>query len=292
ADLENKLDKISNGDFTRLSLLEEFWKNLDESTQKITNVERKDIINVINETLAPYIFDQDLENPRLCPECGDGTLTLLSFKDGSFVGCSNYPECKFQRDLSAKSAKSIQKEIIAIDPKTKQNIILQSGRYGPYLELENIEIDGKPKRASIPKNINIDDLNEKTAIQLISLPRIIGNHPDTNEEIIGAIGRYGPYLKHENTYVNKIELDDIYTIGLNRAVSLINEQSKKTSTNSSNKNLGKYPNTEKDIIVTSGRYGPYIKYDRKNYSIGKDYSIENITLDNAIQIISSKAKKK
>jgi DNA topoisomerase-1 len=292
ADLENKLDKISNGDFTRLSLLEEFWKNLDESTQKITNVERKDIINVINETLAPYIFDQDLENPRSCPECGDGTLTLLSFKDGSFVGCSNYPECKFQRDLSAKSAKSIQKEIIAIDPKTKQNIILQSGRYGPYLELENIEIDGKPKRASIPKNINIDDLNEKTAIQLISLPRIIGNHPDTNEEIIGAIGRYGPYLKHENTYVNKIELDDIYTIGLNRAVSLINEQSKKKSTNSSNKNLGKYPNTENDIILTNGRYGPYIKYDRKNYSIGKDYSIENITLDNAIQIISSKAKKK
>ena len=95
-----------------------------------------------------------------------------------------------------------------------------------------------------------------------------------------------------NTYVNKIELDDIYTIGLNRAVSLINEQSKKTSTNSSNKNLGKYPNTENDIILTSGRYGPYIKYDRKNYSIGKDYSIENITLDNAIQIISSKAKKK
>ena len=292
ADLENKLDKISNGDFTRLSLLEEFWKNLDESTQKITNIERKDIINVINETLAPYIFDQDLENPRLCPECGDGTLTLLSFKDGSFVGCSNYPECKFQRDLSAKSIQSIQKEIIAIDPTTKQNIILQSGRYGPYLELENIEIDGKPKRASIPKNINIDDLNEKTAIQLISLPRIIGNHPDTNEEIIGAIGRYGPYLKHMNTYVNKIELDEIYTIGLNRAVSLINEQSKKSPTNSSNKNLGKYPNTENDIILTSGRYGPYIKYDRKNYSISKDYSIDDITLDDAIQIISSKAKKK
>lgn len=292
ADLEDKLDKISNGDFTRLSLLEEFWKNLDESTQKITDIERKDIINVINETLAPYIFDQDLENPRLCPECGDGTLTLLSFKDGSFVGCSNYPECKFQRDLSAKSAKSIQKEIIAIDPKTKQNIILQSGRYGPYLELENIEIDGKPKRASIPKNINIDDLSEKTAIQLISLPRIIGNHPDTNEEIIGAIGRYGPYLKHVNTYVNKIELDEIYTIGLNRAVSLINEESKKSSTNSSNKNLGKYPNTENDIILTSGRYGPYIKYDRKNYSISKDYSIDDITLDDAIQIISSKAKKK
>ena len=292
ADLENKLDKISNGDFTRLSLLEEFWKNLDESTQKITNVERKDIINVINETLAPFIFDQDLENPRLCPECSDGTLTLLSFKDGSFVGCSNYPECKFQRDLSAKSVKSIQKEIIAVDPATKQNIILQSGRYGPYLELENIEIDGKPKRASIPKNINIDDLNEKTAVQLISLPRIIGNHPDTNEEIIGAIGRYGPYLKHMNTYVNKIELDEIYTIGLNRAVSLINEQSKKSPSNSSNKNLGKYPNTENDIILTSGRYGPYIKYDRKNYSISKDYSIDDITLDNAIQIISSKAKKK
>ena len=292
ADLENKLDKISNGDFTRLSLLEEFWKNLDESTQKITNVERKDIINVINETLAPFIFDQDLENPRLCPECSDGTLTLLSFKDGSFVGCSNYPECKFQRDLSAKSAKSIQKKIIAVDPTTKQNIILQSGRYGPYLELENIEIDGKPKRASIPKNINIDDLNEQTAIQLISLPRIIGNHPDTNEEIIGAIGRYGPYLKHVNTYVNKIELDEIYTIGLNRAVSLLNEQSKKSPSNSSNKNLGKYPNTENDIILTSGRYGPYIKYDRKNYSISKDYSIDDITLDNAIQIISSKAKKK
>ena len=292
ADLENKLDKISNGDYTRLSLLEEFWKNLDESTQKITDIERKEIINVINETLAPYIFDQDLENPRLCPECSDGTLTLLSFKDGSFVGCSNYPECKFQRDLSAKSTKSIQKEIVAIDPQTKENIILQSGRYGPYLELENIEIDGKPKRTSIPKNINIDNLDEKTAIQLISLPRLIGNHPDTKEEIVGAIGRYGPYLKHKNTYVNKIELDEIATIGLNRAVSLINEQTKKNSPNASNTILGKYPTTENDIILTSGRYGPYIKYNRKNYSIGKDYSMEDITLDNAIQIINSKDKKK
>ena len=292
ADLENKLDKISNGDYTRLFLLEEFWKNLDESTQKITDIERKEIINVINETLAPYIFDQDLENPRLCPECSDGTLTLLSFKDGSFVGCSNYPECKFQRDLSAKSTKSIQKEIVAIDPQTKENIILQSGRYGPYLELENIEIDGKPKRTSIPKNINIDNLDEKTAIQLISLPRLIGNHPDTKEEIVGAIGRYGPYLKHKNTYVNKIELDEIATIGLNRAVSLINEQTKKNSPNASNTILGKYPTTENDIILTSGRYGPYIKYNRKNYSIGKDYSMEDITLDNAIQIINSKDKKK
>lgn len=292
ADLENKLDKISNGDYTRLSLLEEFWKNLDESTQKITDIERKEIINVINETLAPYIFDQDLENPRLCPECNDGTLTLLSFKDGSFVGCSNYPECKFQRDLSAKSTKSIQKEIVAIDPQTKENIILQSGRYGPYLELENIEIDGKPKRTSIPKNINIDNLDEKTAIQLISLPRLIGNHPDTKEEIVGAIGRYGPYLKHKNTYVNKIELDEMATIGLNRAVSLINEQTKKNSPNASNTILGKYPTTENDIILTSGRYGPYIKYNRKNYSIGKDYSMEDITLDNAIQIINSKDKKK
>jgi DNA topoisomerase-1 len=292
ADLENKLDKISNGDYTRLSLLEEFWTNLDESTQKITDIERKEIINVINETLAPYIFDQDLENPRLCPECSDGTLTLLSFKDGSFVGCSNYPECKFQRDLSAKSTKSIQKEIVAIDPQTKENIILQSGRYGPYLELENIEIDGKPKRTSIPKNINIDNLDEKTAIQLISLPRLIGNHPDTKEEIVGAIGRYGPYLKHKNTYVNKIELDEIATIGLNRAVSLINEQTKKNSPNASNTILGKYPTTENDIILTSGRYGPYIKYNRKNYSIGKDYSMEDITLDNAIQIINSKDKKK
>jgi len=292
ADLENKLDKISNGDYARLSLLEEFWKNLDESTQKITDIERKEIINVINETLAPYIFDQDLENPRLCPECSDGTLTLLSFKDGSFVGCSNYPECKFQRDLSAKSTKSIQKEIVAIDPQTKENILLQSGRYGPYLELENIEIDGKPKRTSIPKNINIDNLDEKTAIQLISLPRLIGNHPDTKEEIVGAIGRYGPYLKHKNTYVNKIELDEIATIGLNRAVSLINEQTKKNSPNASNTILGKYPTTENDIILTSGRYGPYIKYNRKNYSIGKDYSMEDITLDNAIQIINSKDKKK
>ena len=169
---------------------------------------------------------------------------------------------------------------------------MQSGRYGPYLELENIEIDGKPKRTSIPKNINIDNLDEKTAIQLISLPRLIGNHPDTKEEIVGAIGRYGPYLKHMNTYVNKIELDEIATIGLNRAVSLINEQAKKSSPNASNTILGKYPTTENDIILTSGRYGPYIKYNRKNYSIGKDYSIEDITLDNAIQIINSKDKKK
>ena len=294
ADLENKLDKISNGDFTRISLLEDFWKKLDTSTKGVEDVERKEVVNALNDTLAPYIFDQSQENPRLCPSCNKGELTLLSFKTGSFVGCTSYPDCKFQRDLSAKADSFDGEKIIAIDPDTNKNIILKNGRYGPYLELEMTDVEEKPKRTSIPKEINIDQMNEEIAIKLIALPRLIGNHPETQEEIIAAIGPYGPYIKHQSTYVNKLNIDDFLSIGLNRAITLIEEKdSSPRSGSKSGKNsiIGKFPNTNDDIILSSGRFGPYLKYKKKNYSLGKNISVETLNLEEAIKIIDLKDKK-
>ncbi|MDG2187078.1 MAG: type I DNA topoisomerase [Hyphomicrobiales bacterium] len=291
ADLEEKLDQISNGDYTRLSLLNDFWNNLDESTKDVSEISRKEVVEKLNETLAPYIFNQELEDPRKCPECGDGTLTLLSFKEGSFVGCSNYPTCKYQRDLSGKNTTTPSKKIIAKEPETGINITLQIGRYGPYLELENKDPDTKPKRVSVPKNIDLDNISEEEAINLISLPRIVGVHPNTKEDIIGALGRYGPYIKHQNTYVNLKEVEELYDIGLNRAVTLIDEKNKKTP-NTKNKLIGKHPKSNEDIIAAEGKYGPYIKYLKKNYSIPKDLSMEEIDLEKAIQLIETKNKKK
>ena len=290
ADLEEKLDQISNGDYTRLSLLNNFWTNLDESTKDITEISRKEVVEKLNETLAPYIFDQELDEPRKCPECGNGTLTLLSFKEGSFIGCSNYPTCKFQRDLSGKNTKSNSKQIITKDPKSGMDITLQVGRYGPYLELDDTDPDKKPKRVSVPKNIDLDNISEELAINLISLPRLVGIHPNTNNEIIGALGRYGPYIKHQNTYANLKEMDELYTIGLNRAITLIDEKDKKNP-KANNQSIGKHPKSNDEIIAAQGKYGPYIKYQKKNYSIPKDISIDNIDIDKALEIISLKNKK-
>ena len=167
---------------------------------------------------------------------------------------------------------------------TGNEITLQSGRYGPYLEVEdsNMEND-KPKRVSIPRNIKVEDLSDELALQLISLPKSIGNHPETNQEITGAIGRYGPYIKHENTYVS-IKLEDLFAIGLNRAVTLIDEKNK-VSPSSPNQILGQYPKTKNDIILSSGRYGPYLKYKKKNYSVGKNISVETLNLEEAINCL-------
>ena len=290
ADLEQKLDQISNGDFTRISLLEDFYSNLDMKTKNVKDIERIEVMENLVDTLAPHIFGQDSENPRLCPDCSGGKITLKSFESGSFLCCSNYPDCNFQHGLGKNDAIATQKQVIAIDPMTGNEITLQSGRYGPYLEVEdsNMEND-KPKRVSIPRNIKLEDLSDELALQLISLPKSIGNHPETNQEITGAIGRYGPYIKHENTYVS-IKLEDLFAIGLNRAVTLIDEKNK-VSPSSPNQILGQYPKTKNDIILSSGRYGPYLKYKKKNYSVGKNISVETLNLEEAIKIIDLKDKK-
>tara|TARA_Y100000590_G_C15747123_1_gene1022553 strand:- start:6869 stop:9367 length:2499 start_codon:yes stop_codon:yes gene_type:complete len=285
ADLEEKLDNISNGDYSRLSLLENFWSNLDSTTTNINDVSRKEVVEVLNESLAPYIFNQELDDPRACPDCSNGKLTLLSFKEGSFVGCTNYPDCKYQRNLSEKNKTVVLNQIIAIDPISGKNILLQNGRYGPYLELE--DSDAAPKRTSVPKGVSLDEITESLAISLISLPRTVGVNPDTNQEIISALGRYGPYIKHENTYVNLKDYEELFTIGLNRAISLIDEKNKR-SPNKTMQLIGKHKKTNDEIVLMEGKYGPYLKYQKKNYSIPKNIKIEDLDLDISIELIENK----
>ncbi len=289
ADLEEKLDRISNGDFTRISLLQDFYSNLDKKTSNVKAIERIAVMDNLANSLAPNIFDQN-SDPRLCPDCRNGKITLKSFESGSFLCCSNYPDCNFQHGLGKNDPLAVQKQVVAIDPITGNEITLQSGRYGPYLEIEDLNKgDEKPKRVSIPKNVKNEDLTEELALQLISLPKTVGKHPDTNEDITGAIGRYGPYIKHENTFVS-VKLEELLAIGLNRAVTLINEKNI-ASPSSPNRILGQYPKTKNDIVLSSGRYGPYLKYKKKNYSLGKNIPVDTLSLDEAVKVIDEKDKK-
>ena len=283
ADLEEKLDQISNGDYTRLSLLNNFWTNLDESTKDIKEISRKEVVEKLNETLAPYIFDQELDEPRKCPECGNGTLTLLSFKEGSFIGCSNYPTCKFQRDLSGKNTKSNSKQIITKDPKSGMDITLQVGRYGPYLELDDTDPDKKPKRVSVPKNIDLDNISEELAINLISLPRLVGIHPNTNDEIIGALGRYGPYIKFGKKFISIPTGKSPTSISLDEAKVLIEEKQKADAP------IHNYENM--DVQKGKGRFGPFIKWNNMFINVGKSYDWDNLTKEDIEELIEDKKRK-
>ena len=293
ADLENQLDEITSGKIEWVEVLNNFWKDFYENVGKVKEKRTREVLDLLNESLGALIFERDEKDAidRKCKLCSDGQLSLKnSFRGGAFIGCSNYPDCNFQHGLGKNDAIATQKQVIAIDPMTGNEITLQSGRYGPYLEVADPSVENeKPKRVSIPRNIKVEDLSDELALQLISLPKSIGNHPETNQEITGAIGRYGPYIKHENTYVS-IKLEDLFSIGLNRAVTLIDEKNKMSPSNP-NQILGQYPKTKNDIILSSGRYGPYLKYKKKNYSLGKNISVETLNLEEAIKIIDLKDKK-
>lgn len=290
AELEEKLDLISNGEFTRLELLENFWKDLDSAVEQIADVRITKVLDTLNNKLGPYIFPNDKENPRVCPSCKKGELGLRTSKTGAFIGCDNYPECKYSRTLSnSNEGDIVNAKIIGIDPVTGKEVTLQKGRYGPYLEIDSEE-EEKPKRASVPKNEDINELTIERALQLLSLPRNIGINPDTGSTILAAIGRYGPYVQTNRTFASLDNIDDVFTVGLNHAIALLAEQEKKGKKNQI-KSLD-HPNGTSTIVIMTGKFGPYIKIDKTNVTIPKNIEPELITLDEALKLIEEKKKTK
>ena len=298
ADLEEKLDLISDGKLAWKDVLRDFWREFIESVDNIKDLRVGQVLEALNELLGPHIFPQreDGGDPRICPACNNGQLSLKVGRFGAFVGCSNYPDCRFTRqfktDEEGGQQGTAESAGLGVDPATGLPVLLKSGRFGPYIQLgEGAEAGEKPKRASLPSGVQPASVTLEYALKLLSLPREVGIHPETGKTISAGFGRYGPYVEHDGKYV-KIDADEVFTIGANRAVTVIAEGAGKggrVAQKSVLKDLGEHPEQGGKIEILSGKYGPYIKFGKINATLPKDVKPENLSVQQAVELIAARA---
>jgi len=298
AALEEKLDDISGGRIFWKDVLREFWKHFHAAIDETKDLTITQVLNALDEALGPHFFPDRFDTEghkidvRVCPTCGAGRLSLKLGKTGAFIGCSNYPDCRYTRPLAVagEEAEADADRDLGVDPETNQNVVMKRGPYGVYVQLGEAVAKGeKPKRVSLPRGLNPQDVDLNTALALLSLPRSLGTHPSSGQEIQAGIGRYGPYLKHGDAYKNITPDDDILTIGLNRAVVLLGDGPVKKAV--AGRELGNHPKDGKPISIGSGRFGPYVKHNKLFASITKAYNADTLTLDQAVELLAAKAAK-
>ena len=294
ASLEDQLDQVSAGGSDYLELLSKFWRDFSAAISETSELRITEVLDVLDDALAPQLYPprEDGSDPRICPKCGTGTLHLKSSRTGGFVGCGNYPECTFTRPISGEIDESSDR---LLGEDAGDEIFLKSGRFGPYVQRgEATKEAPKPPRASLPKGWAPAEMDLERALMLLNLPREVGPHPEDGEMIEAGIGRYGPFVKHGRTYANLKEVDDVFTIGMNRAVE---ELAKKASRGSARtaatplKELGEHPTDGGPVNVMDGRYGAYVKFGKINATLPKDVKPEDVTMDMAVQLIAEKAAK-
>ena len=295
AGLENQLDAVSAGKGNYKELLGQFWDDFSEAISETSELRIAEVLDVLDDALAPQLYPpkEDGSDPRRCPKCGNGQLHLKSSRTGGFVGCGNYPECNFTRPISGETNEAAER---LLGEENGDEIFLKSGRYGPYIQRgEPSEENKKPQRASLPKGWSASDIELEKALKLLSLPREVGHHPEDGQVIEAGIGRYGPFVRHGRTYANLKDPDDVFNIGMNRAVE---ELAKKATAGSGRgtaskaiKELGEHPEGGGSVNVMDGRYGPYVKYAKINATIPKGKDPEEITLEEAINLINEKSAK-
>jgi DNA topoisomerase I len=299
AGLEEQLDLISNNEVAWRDVLRDFWRDFIGAVDEIKDLKISQVIDALDAMLAPHLFPPraDGGDPRQCPTCTGGRLTLKLSKFGPFIGCSNYPECRYTRPLSvpADGSADFGTKKLGEDPKTGLEVTLRSGRFGPYVQLGEA-IDGeKPKRAGLPKGTAPEGVDLERALALLSLPREVGRHPEDGEPIRAAIGRFGPYVQHGKTYANLEPGDDVFHIGLNRAVTLIAEKIAKGPRRrfgaDPGRPLGDHPTRGGQIVAKNGRYGPYVSHDGVNATLPADKTPENVTLEEATALIDARAER-
>ncbi len=304
AGLEEKLDEVSDGKIDYKVVLRDFWKDFSAAINDIKELRITDVLNVLNEDLAPLAFPAraDGSNPRICPKCGTGNLSLKLGKFGAFVGCSNHPECSYTKQLGADAldengdpkSTGDEPKLLGTDPFTNEEITIRSGRFGPYIQRG----DGKEaKRASLPKGWTVDNTDHEKALALLSLPRDVGAHPETAKMISAGVGRYGPYILHEGTYANVDNVEEVFSIGLNRAVTVLADKLAKgpgrgrTGTPAALKTLGNHPADDQPITVRDGKYGAYVNHGKTNATLPKGKDPQSVTLEEAVELIAAKAGK-
>ncbi len=298
AELEDDLDDVSGGRAQWQQFLKEFWKDFKPKTEEVMEQKPSDITAELDIFLEPYLFPkkEDGGDPRLCPRCNEGRLALRGGRFGAFVACSNYPECKYTRKFAqgggADDGDTGPVEL-GEDPETGEKVTRQVGRFGPYVQRG----EGKEaKRGSIPKDMDVGDIDLDWALKLISLPRTIGEHPETGNEIKASIGRYGPYLVHDGKYARLENTMEVFETGMNAAVVKLAEAALKKPGRGRGKQeplkvLGKHPTNEAEVKVMVGRYGPYVTDGNVNATIPKTMDKDEITLDEAVRLIDERAAK-
>ncbi len=315
AGLEDQLDEITTGKESWIKVLELFWKDFNNNVAEVKEKRTREVLDLLNDSLGDLVFDKDDKGNivRKCQLCNSGTLSLKnSFRGGAFIGCSNYPECKFTRPLSkAKAAAQAQ----LAEPKfigkheNGNDIYLKNGRFGPYLQYEKIPEDIKVektlkkkrktkksksdvnellKNVSIPKGLELDSIDLEKAQFLCSLPKSLGINPDNQKEITLNTGRFGPYLKCENKSARIENIEEIFSIGLNRAVTLIAEAKPGRMSSSMIKDLGEHPEDKKPVRIMKGQYGPYIKYKSLNATIPEEKDPTELTMEEALILIEKR----
>lgn len=298
AALETQLDEVSAGDLDWKTLLRRFWQDFHAATQAAGELRTTAILDHLNEALGPHIFPDkgDGSNPRECPVCHEGQLSLKTSRFGAFIGCSRYPECKYTRpvaspDAADGGAESGDREL-GVDPATGQPVHLKIGRFGPYVETTPPDAD-KPKRSSLPKGWSPASIDLEKALRLLSLPRDVGPHPEDGKMITASLGRYGPFVAHAGTYANVADIEEVFDVGLNRAVALLAEKragrAGRASAAAPLKELGAHPETGEAVQVMAGRYGPYVKSGKINATLPKGTAPEDMTMEAALPLLAAKA---
>ena len=298
ADLEEQLDRISNNEIAWQQVLKDFWTGFIGAVDDIKDLRVAQVLDALDEMLGPHIYPPraDGGDVRQCPTCGTGRLNLKAGKFGAFVGCSNYPECRYTRPLAADSEAAADR-ILGQDPDSGLDVAVKAGRFGPYIQLgeqKDYAEGEKPKRAGIPKGTQPSDVDLDLALKLLSLPREIGKHPETGLPITAGLGRFGPFVKHDKTYASLEAGDEVFDIGLNRAVTLIAEKVAKGPSKrfgaDPGKALGDHPSLG-PVAVKAGRYGAYVTAGGVNATIPGDKEKDTITLAEAIALLDERAAK-
>ena len=299
ADLEEKLDLISAGEIEWKDVLRDFWREFIAAVNDIGDLRITEVLDALNDLLGPHIFpDQGAgTDPRACPACAVGRLSLKVGKFGAFIGCSNYPDCRFTRQLADtgdKASALAETKLLGTDPETGLDVTFRTGRFGPYVQLGEQNGGEKPKRASIPKGTDLENLDLDQALALLSLPREVGLHPELGKPIMAGFGRYGPYVQHDGKYASLGSAEEVFEIGLNRAVSLLAEKAASArSRRGPNviKELGEHPALGGKVQVMTGRYGPYVRHAKINATLPRDRAPEQVTLEEAVELIAAKSGK-
>ncbi|MGE4043788.1 MAG: type I DNA topoisomerase [Acetobacteraceae bacterium] len=294
AALEEKLDDISAGQLDWRSVMRNFWEEFSKAVEQTKDLKISDVISALDQDLGPHFFParDDGTDPRVCTACGTGRLGLKLGRYGSFIGCSNYPACQYTRRLAIDSADEQADTLkegmrsLGYHPETGEEITVRRGPYGLYVQQGENGEDKKsrPKRTSLPRGLDGDQLTLDQAIGLLSLPRVIGMHPETGEKIEAGIGRFGPYVRMGAIFGSLDRDDDVLSIGLNRAVDLVARKMASVRT------LGSHPSDKELISVRKGRFGPYVQHGKTVANLPRGVAMEDVTLDEAVTLLAEKGK--
>ena len=298
AGLEESLDDVSGGRAGWQAVLEAFWKDFKPKTAEVMEQKPSEVTQALDEFLAPYLFPDkgDGSDPRLCPLCTEGKLSLRGGRFGAFIACSNYPECKYTRRFAQGGAANDGADsgpvVIGTDPESGLEISKRAGRFGPYIQLG----DGKEaKRSSIPKDVPGEDLDLGWALKLLSLPRTIGPHPETGNPITASIGRYGPYLAHDGKYARLASTAEVFETGMNAAVSKLadaaNGAGQRRGSTEPLKRFDVSPVTGKEVKLMAGRFGAYVTDGVTNATLPKTANPDELTPEGALELLAARAAK-